>query len=147
MFALQLLHMLAIACYHHQFLILVILMCGDTASPEWLMMANIFPCAYLPCLAQRNVSHLLQFLVELAFFFTFFCLWLSFDSSSCIPLPVFSQTRDLQIFFPECSFSFHPPTVSFAEKRFLILMKLNLSIFLLEMTFGVKSKNSTQLLS
>ena len=97
---------------------------------EWLKMLSISSCDYWPsaCLFWRNVcsNPLLIFLIEL-----FSSLLLNYNNSLCIldVSPLSDMIHKYFLTFCGCLFTFL--SVSFEVQIFFILMKLNLSTFLL----------------
>ena len=90
----------------------------------WLMMTSIFSCVHWPSYIFIVCSNPLP-VFKLDCLFLLSCL----KSPLCISVQVAYLIHDLQIFSPHLQAAFSL-MVSFAERKFLILTKSNLSIYL-----------------
>lgn len=109
------------------------------------LMANdiecLFMCYFLSAYHWRDALSCLLLVFYLDFFFF---LLLRFENSlHILDISSSSDTWFTNNVLLVCSLSFHPPNRSFAEKKFLILIKYNVSVFpFIDCAFDVKSKNT-----
>lgn len=105
------------------------------------MILNVFSCAIF----FLHIIGEMPFLVFcLCSTWIFFFLLLRFENSlHILDISSSSDTWFTNNVLLVCSLSFHPPNRSFAEKKFLILVKYNVSVFpFIDCAFDVKSKNT-----
>lgn len=108
------------------------------------MILNVFSCAVFFLHIIGEMPFPVFCLCSNWIFLFFYFLLLRFENSLHIldisPSSDMWFTNNVLLVY---SLSFHPPNRSFAEKKFLILIKYNVSVFpFIDCAFDVKSKNA-----